>query len=1097
MAQMNDWREQANDDRLTRINNLPPDKRALVLQALQEGSLERERPRVVRRSSEDGAVRLSYAQQTLWLLDQLYPGSRVYNEFVAIKISGTLDFLALEQSLNEIVCRHEVLRTIFSSTEGEPVQVIVPFQPATLPIVDLRDMPEAERDAQVKQLANQETNHSFDVAHGPLWQVNLLRLADDENLLLVSAHHIILDAWSVGIFRRELLELYKAFSAEQPSPLSELPVQYADFAFWQRQHCRKDDLEPDLQYWTQQLSNLPSLLQLPFAKSRPGNRTFYAAREHFGLGSRLTQDLTVLCRHENITLFMALLGGFQILLYRYSNQPDLPVGTAVANRNRTEIEDLIGFFVNTVVLRGDLSGDPTVRELLQRVRRTAVAAHEHSGLPFGFVVEALQPERSPSYSPLFQVVFNLQNTPRHTVEVPGLNFSTVELGSVTSQYDLILSMEETPEGLRGYWQYSTDLFEPDTIRRMSGHLQVILQAMVDDLEQSVATLPILTPSESLEMLVDWNRTAAPVPQDKCIHHLFEAQVIRTPDAVAAVCADQTISYRELNCRANQLARRLQSVGVVPGARVGICMERSITMVVAILGVLKAGGAYVPLDPSCPRTRLTTMLSDVEVAATVTQQKLVAALPSSSAHVICLDYEADGGETENPDVLVAPDNLAYVIFTSGSTGNPKGVPVTHANLVHSTIARVRYYQEPVTVFLLLSPFSVDSSVAGIFWALTQGGTLVVPPSQCAVDMSELCRLVSLHRVSHLLGIPSLYSAILQEAQEGELASLRTVVVAGEPCPARLVEDHRRQLPETSLFNEYGPTEGTVWSTVYRCGPQEPGALVPIGRPIANTEIYLLDRHLEPVPVGVPGELHIGGDGVVNGYLNRPEATAASFISTALTGRRLYKTGDIARYRADGNLELLGRADQQVKVRGFRVELGELEAVLLQHPGIREAAVTVREAGEGQHLVAYVTLHPTSAVLSLEEIARFVDEKLPSYARPSAIEILENLPRLPNGKIDRASLPAQPSHPAATPRPREDWTEMERAVAEIWKTTLQIESVARDDNFFMIGGDSLSVIRVYNRLRATTGARLAITDLFKHPTISSLAQLIGSDSVVGEI
>lgn len=1095
-----------NDDRITRINIRSPEKRALVLEALTEGAPETQESRIGRRSADDEPIPLSLAQlQRLCVLDQLQP-VKAYNECSAIRMVGPLDVRVLEQSLNEIVCRHEALRTMFPTVDGETVQVIAPARAVGLPVVDLSKLAKHARDAEVQRLSDEQTNYSFDLARGPLLRMNLLRLADEESILLVGAHHIVVDGWSLDIFRRELVELYKAFSAGQRSPLAELPVQYADFAIWQRQRLRKDDLGADLQYWTRQLSNLPPPLQLPVANRRPERDTFRGARQHFKVSGNFTADLKALSRRENVTLFMTLLGGLQILLHRYSNESDLPIGTLVANRNHPDIENLIGFFANTLVMRGDLSGNPSVRALLQRVRRIAIEAYDHGELPFDSIVKALQPERSSSYNPLVQVIFNLENTPKQTLECRQLTLSTLDIGSVTAKFDLVLSMEETPEGLEGYWQYRSDLFEVDVIRRMSGHFETLLKAMVANPDQAIATLPILTTVERRQMLVEWNRTEAVCPQHKCIHHLFETQAARTPDSIAVAYSDQTITYRELNRRANQLAHHLLSLGVGAETLVGIFMPRSVDIIVALLAVLKAGGAYVPLDPTDPPERRAHILADANPTALLTQQHLASALPAGSAQVICMraqwQHGADDG-VHNPIASVTPDNLAYVIYTSGTTGNPKGVLVSHRNLVHSTAARSHFYRQPVTSFLLLSPLAFDSSVAGIYWTLTQGGTLVLPADEALGDIPGLCRLLSSWRISHLLGIPSLYAAILEYAQAPQLASLQTVIVAGEACPARVVEDHRRRVGHAEMFNEYGPTEGTVWSTVYRCDSLPARMRVTIGRPIANTQVYLLDAYLQPVPLGVPAELHVAGAGVARGYLNQPELTAEKFISAPLidvSDTRLYKTGDLARYLPDGNIELLGRTDQQVKIRGFRVELAEVEAVLLQYAAVRDAVVTVREDEEGnRRLFGYVSVTP-ALPFAVQELQRFLAEKLPAYALPSELEVLESLPRLPNGKVDRAALTSRRTlRPSMATRSDGTLSEssqpvnlLEWELIRIWERLFGRQGIGRQDNFFALGGHSLLAARLAAEVDNLLGCKLPIAALFQAPTVESLTRRLTEEN-----
>lgn len=1096
-----------NDDTLDLIKELSPEKRALVLKALKEKALDALDPPITPQEAVDGLIPLSFSQERLWLLEQLQPESRAYNELCALRAHGTLDDTTIEKCFTEITRRHQALRTVFPEINGNPVQMITPPHPVRFLHIDLSKLTKAEQESEFERLTYEESRYSFDLSRGPLLRVTLVHLDEQDNILLIAAHHIVLDGWSIGIFRRELEELYEAFRKGRPSPLPELTVQYTDYAIWQRNWLQQEDLESQLRYWTRQLKDLPEALQLPVANRRPENVSFQGARQYFKLSPKLTVEIKSLAMRENVTLFMTLLTGFLILLHRYSSQTDIPVGTAVANRQRAEVEGLIGFFVNTLVMRGNLAGNPTPRELLRRVSDVAISAYEHRDLPFDHVVAALQPTRSSNHHPLFQVVFDLQNTPKHTRGKSRSSFSSMEVTSVPARFDLILSMEDTPEGLQAYWQYNTGLFEPDAITRMSGHLETLLKGMVANPDQSITRLPLLTDEEKRQVLIEWNQThTASHFQDIGIHRLFEAQAGRTPDAIAVSCAGHSLAYRELNRRANQIARHLLELGIRTGDMVGICMQRSVDIIAAPLGVLKAGAAYVPLDPSAPQEHRNHILSDAKPVAILTHQSLAAELSSGTLHVICLDSEivqSDSGPDDDPPILATADSLAYVIYTSGSTGLPKGVMISHRNLVHSTLARREYYSEPVTSFLLLPSFSFDSSVAGIYWTLSQGGTLVIPDETQLLDMTELRGLISLWQVSHLLCIPSIYTAILEKAQQPVLSSLKIAIVAGEPCTKRLIEDHHRQAGHAALFNEYGPTEATVWSTVFKCDSPPPRNQVPVGRPISNTQIYLLDAQLQPVPVGVPAELHIAGTGISPGYLNRPALSAEKFIPAPFSDHtacspRLYKTGDIARYRPDGNIELLGRMDQQVKIRGFRIEIGEIEAALSQYEAVRDAVVAAHEEEEGnKKLVAYLTVHSTPP-FSIPELRKFLTKQLPTYALPSQFDILDSLPRLYNGKVDRLNLPIPQMANSGSVESVATWlSDLEQSIADIWKETLQVDSVCRQDNFFEIGGDSLSIIRVYNRLRGVTDKHLAITDLFKHPTLDALAQYIESRPVVGKL
>jgi amino acid adenylation domain-containing protein len=899
----------------------------------------------------DTDLPLSFAQQRLWFLDQLENQGATYNIPAALSLIGTLNIAALEQSLTEILRRHEALRTKYPMVKGFPVQAIAPTKTVTLPILDLQALPEVEQSAEVRRLATQEAQRAFNLASDSLLRVTLLRLSENSHVLLLTMHHIVSDGWSIGIFIREVVSLYETFLSGQPSPLPELPIQYADFAHWQRHWLSGDMLETQLNYWKQQLADAPPLLELPTDRPRPPVQTFRGATEHFQLKPDLTRRLKTLSQRSGATLFMTLLGAFVTLLSRYSDQEDIVVGSPIANRNRSEIESLIGFFVNTLVLRIDLSGNPTFQELLGRVRKVALDAYAHQDLPFEKLVEELQPERNLSRNPLVQVAFTLENEPMPSLELPNLSLNFLEFNTDTAKVDLEFYLREVAEGLSGCFVYNTDLFDATTITRMVGHFQTILEAIVANPQQRVSELPLLTPTEQHQLLVEWNDTFAVYPFDKCIHQLFESQVERTPNAVAVVFEGQQLTYRELNARANQLAHHLQALEIRPEVLVGIYVERSLDMVVGLLGILKAGGAYVPLDPAYPQERLVFMLEDAQVPVLLTQKKLLEKLPENGACVVCLDTDwgviAQESE-ENPVSGVRCQNLAYVIYTSGSTGKPKGVLVAHQGLCNLASAQICCFDvQPSSRVLQFASFSFDASISEVVMTLCSGATLCLGTKDSLLPGSALMELLHEQAITHVTLPPSALVTLSAE----ELPALRTIIVAGEACSTDLVAQWSK---DRRFFNAYGPTESTVCATVAECtdGSRKP----PIGRPIANIEVYILDPHLQPVPIGVPGELHIGGAGLARGYLNRPELTAEKFISNPFSDERegrLYKTGDKARYLPDGNIEFLGRLDHQVKIRGFRIELGEIEAVLAQHPAVQEAVVIDREDYPGdKRLVAYV-------------------------------------------------------------------------------------------------------------------------------------------------
>ena len=917
---------------------------------------------------------LSFAQHRLWFLNQLDPSSPAYNIPAGIRLTGALDRPALERSLQEIVRRHEVLRTTFPLVEEQPVQAIAPFLIIELPVVDLAELPPDQREAAVQRLAKEQAQQPFDLAKGPLLRLTLLRLTDEEHVLVLTIHHVVFDGWSTGVFLRELTMLYQAFTAGRPSPLPELPIQYADYSRWQRQWLQGEALDAQLAYWKKQLAGEPAALELPADHPRPASQTFHGAVHCSVLPTALSEKLQALSRQEGGTLFMTLLAAFQTLLHRYTGQEDVWVGSPIANRTRTEIEGLIGFFVNTLVLRTNLGGNPTYRELLARVREVTLGAYAHQDLPFEKLVEELQPQRDLGRSPLFQVLFILHNAPVAPLELSGLTASLLEIDNGTSEFDLVMALAETSEGLKINLEYNTDLFEAATTTRLLDHFRTLLEGVVADPGRRLSDYPLLTDAERQLMLVEWNNTAADYPKDLCIGQLFETQAARTPNAVAATFGGEALSYDELNHRANQLAHHLRGFGVGPDTLVAVCMERSLEMAVGVLGVLKAGGAYVPLDPRYPGERLAFMLEDTQAPVLLTQERLVANLPTLPAVVICLDsgWGAVARESgANPSLLGSSANLAYVIFTSGSTGKPKGVAMPHRPLVNLIAWQVRQsFLLPGQRTLQFTTLSFDVAFQEIFATWCAGGELVLVSEEARRDLTGLPALLASHHISRLF-LPFVALQQLAEAcclQETFPSSLKEVVTAGEqlritPAIAHLF----RELPGCALHNHYGPTESHVVTAYSLAGPPSdwPG-LPPIGRPIANSRALRAGQRLQPVPMNCPGELYLGGDCLARGYLNRPDLTAERFIPSPFhSGERLYRTGDMARWLPRGELEFLGRGDHQVKVRGYRIEPGEVESVLAQHPAVREAVVLAREDRPGdKRLAAYVIPRPGSEASAQE-------------------------------------------------------------------------------------------------------------------------------------
>jgi amino acid adenylation domain-containing protein/non-ribosomal peptide synthase protein (TIGR01720 family) len=1063
-----------------------------LAESIERGAAPREAP--IGPAPRKGELPLSFAQQRLWFLDQLEPNSPSYNISAAVRLSGDLDVGALGRVLNEVIRRHEALRTAFASVDGRAVQVVGPALTIELPLLDLSEpsgLPEAGREAQVREAATREARGPFDLARGPLLRATLIKLAEQEHVALLTMHHIVSDGWSMGVLVQEVAALYEAFTQGRPSPLAELPIQYADFAHWQREWLQGDRLTEQLAYWKERLRE-PSVLELPLDRPRPAVQTVNGAIHHFTLPAALTAELRNLGRQQNATLFMTLLAGFKVLLQRHAGQADICVGTPIANRNRAEIEGLIGFFVNTLVLRTDLSGNPTFAELIGRVRETALGAYAHQDLPFERLVEELRPARDLSHTPLVQVMFALRNTPMGELRMPGLTLSALETDSGTARFDLTMQVVDTPDELSCSFEYNTDLFERETIERLEGHLRTILANVVADPSRRIGELEMLSAREREQLLARWNETAAPYPSGTVVD-LVEEQAAKRPDAVAVVLEDRWLTYSEVNARANQLARRLCELGVGPERLVGLSMERTPEMVVGVLGILKAGGAYLPLDPSYPRERLAFMLDDARVSVLVTQAQLAERLPVGAAQVVSLDSSpgAEGGQGlagysgENLPRQSGPENLAYVIYTSGSTGRPKGVELAHSGLCNLATAQAgAFVVEPGDRVLQISSLSFDASIWELTMALTRGAALHLVRQETLLSAEELASVIEGQGITTVTFPPSLLGTLPEDRLAG---TMRTVVVAGEPCSRELLA---RWAPGRRFFNAYGPSEATVCATIHRCDEREPSS-PPIGRPIANTRLYVLDGGMRPLPVGVAGELYVGGAGLARGYRHRPALTAERFVPDPFGGEpgsRLYRTGDRVRYRADGAVEYLGRLDHQVKVRGFRIELGEIEAALARHEAIREVVVVAREDQPGdRRLSAY---YVGAGEVAGSELRAFLKQRLPEYMVPAAFVALPAMPLSPNGKVDRKALPAPDRDRAALEvayaAPR---TASEEVLAGIWAQVLGVERVGIHDNFFELGGDSILSIQVIARARQQ-GLAVTPKQLFEHQTVTTLAAAAGS-------
>lgn len=1079
-----------------RINNLPPEKRELLQKLLALRGVEWKQSSALSQRERPDSIPLSFAQQRLWVLHQLSRSNPAYNMPEAVRFLGPLNTRILAQSLNEIVRRHEVLRTTFK-TIGDGVQIVAPVQEVNVSELDLSTLPKAEREAEASRLTAEEAVRPFDLSTGPVLRVTLLRLAPEDRIILFTMHHIAADAWSMGVLVRELMALYTAFSAGQPSPLPELPIQYADYAIWQREWSQQLEFAKQLEYWKEQLAGAPATLELPTDRPRPPVVGSKGAVQRFALTTELSASLISLARQENCTLFMILLAAFQILLHRYTGQAEIVIGTPMAGRNRAELEGLIGFFVNTLVLRTNLAGNPTFRELLAVVREVVLGAAAHQDLPFEKLVEELQPERDLSRTPLFQVMFALQNIRTEALSLQNLKVIPAGATAAIAKFDLTLFMSETNGEIGGSFEYKIKLFDQSTIERMIGHFKQMLNSIAANPDQRLSDLSILTSAERHEVLVKFNDTAKDYPGDLCIHQLFEQEALRNPSAVAVSFNNERLTYRELNCRANQLARHLRELGVGPEVLVAILMRNSLEMVVALLGVLKAGGGYVPLDPANPRERLAAVLAEADVSVVLTLERLRDMMPGENAiPTICLDTEwkhFNGLADKNLSCTAGPENLAYVIYTSGSTGKPKGAMIPHRGLVNYLSWCTKQYSvaagygSPVH-----SPLAFDLTVTSLFAPLLVGRAVELLNEENAVE--SLGQSLRAGRDFSLVKITPTHLELLRHIfSDGETPGTKAFIIGGEALLGEQISFWQQHAPGTRLINEYGPTETVVGCCFYEVGAASSNSgAVPIGQPVANTQLYLLDKQMQPVPTGVTGELYIGGVGLARGYLKRPHATAEKFVPNPFAsapGQRLYRTGDLARFLPEGNLEYLGRVDNQVKIRGFRIELREVESTLAQHPSVQETVATVREDAVGdKRLVAYVTLAPERRPATAQ-LRLYLRDKLPSYMVPSAIVVLDALPLTTNGKIDYQALPApdntreQLKNSFIAPR-----NMLELRVAEMWEEILNVRPIGMTDNFFDLGGHSILGLRLMARIQKEFDLDLPLSTLFEGGTVLDLVSII---------
>ncbi len=1092
---------------------------------------------------------LSFAQHRLWFMEQLRPNTAVYNIPTALHLRGRLDISALEQSLNEIVQRHDVLRTTFKAINGRHAggqsehehsicQVIIPKLSIPLPVIDVQhdrvplgardsgpqvsvqDDPQTEREIKARQWLTQEAQRSFDLAHGPLLRAALLRFAEDDHILFLNIHHLVYDGWSEGIFFQEMSIYYNTVAASATAAaktlphLPPLPVQYADFAVWQRQWLQGDILQKQLKYWSQQLADSPPLLTLPTDRPRPATQTFQGRHYNLSISHSLTEALKALSQRvqaadaTRVTLFITLLAAFNVLIYRYTGQTDIPIGVPIANRNHREIENLIGFFVNTLVLRNDLSGDPTFLTLLHRVREVALGAYAHQDLPFEQIVEILKPPRDLSYHPMFQIAFALQDAPIESLNLKDITASPYPVERGTSQFDLALLLEEkhgqttaakapAASEINGELEYNTDLYDESTIARLVNHYRVLLEGIAANPEQRISRLPLLSKAERRQLLVTWNDTTVDFPQDRCVHQLFEAQVQKTPYAVAVAFRDQVLTYRDLNQRANQLAHHLQKQNLAAQDRpIAICMRYPLERIIGALAVLKAGQAYLPLDPAYPQARLAFMLKDAQVPVLLTQQALAAwAGKQAQTHVIYLDSDQhliaqNSTQDPTPASTEAPLNsLAYVIYTSGSTGHPKGTLIEHRSLLNLVQWHQRAFKlTPEDRATQIAGPAFDASVWEIWPYLTMGASVHIPDEEIRAQPVKLRDWL----ISQAITITFLPTPLAETLLELDWPSdgscrLRFLLTGGD----KLNRYPPLGLPFT-LINNYGPTENSVVTTSCPIHPVAKTGAPPIGRPIDNVQVYILDAHQQPVPVGIAGELCIAGVGLSRGYLNRPALTAEKFIPHPFNnkpGARLYRTGDLARYRADGVIEFLGRLDNQVKIRGFRIELGEIEAALSQHPDVQETvAVVQEEETDNKRIIAYVVLK-TGTHTSISDLYHYLEHRLPSHMVPSTFVQLDTLPLTPNGKVDRQALPppqsTRPQLAATYIAPRDV---LELKLTQLWETILDIHPIGVTDNFFELGGHSLLAVRLMSQIESQFSTSLPLATLFEGGTIESLASIL---------
>jgi len=1072
-----------NTDIQAKIANLSPEKKELLLRRLAEKQLTQENKIV--RNNDCNSYPASFTQTRFWFLNQLEPDSPVYNMPKALKFSQELKIENIKQALNQIITRHETLRTTFRSENGELKQIIAENWSLELPIINLTEEDNFEK------LATEIIEKPFNLAQDLMLRATLFRLANNEYILLLVNHHIISDGWSSKIIIKELLTCYETLEKRTTNTLPELPIQYGDFARWQKKQFEQRLYKKQLEYWKEKLSGQLPILNLPTDKKRPLIPSYQGKSISFLLNNEIQKKLKQISQQEKVTLSMLLLAAFQVLLYRYTGQEDIIIGSPIAGRKKLETENLIGCFLNTLALRNQLNSNLSFRQFLQQVKQVSLEAYENQDLPFEKLIEELQPDRNLSQSPIFQVMFNFLNTPENSsLNCPSFK-ERINLKQNRALFDLTLYVRQKQAGIEITFEYSTDLFESATIERMTRHFQMLLRGIINNPDEKISHLPLLTQAEKQQILIDWNNTTTAYPKDKCIHQLFEEQVAKTPNKIAVVFEEQQLTYSQLNEKANQLAHYLQKLGVKPETLVGICVERSLEMIIGILGILKAGGAYVPLDPNYPQERLQFMLEDAQISVLLTAEKSEDKLLSYPGKIVCTDTEWDKIEPESKENLksaVCSQNLAYVIYTSGSTGKPKGVLVKHKS-VNRLVKNTNYINiHPSAKIAQIANTSFDAATFEIWGALLNGAKLVIFPKETILQLELFIEQLKEKELDTIFITTALFNQIASIHPQA-FNTFKYVLFGGEKVEPKWVKEIIEKGKPENLIHVYGPTENTTFSTWYPVNNVAKNAdNLPIGKPISNTKIYILDTNLQPTPIGVVGELYLTGDGVTRGYLNRPELTAEKFIDNPFGAGKLYKTGDLARYLPDGNIEFIGRIDNQVKIRGYRLELGEIETILNQHLEVKEAVVIVREdTPDNKNLLAYIVAKSQPPTIS--ELRSFLATKLPEYMIPNGFVFLEKLPLTPNGKIDRKALPL----PDTTRQELETnylapRNELEIKLTQIWEEVLGIKGIGITDNFFELGGHSLLSVKLLSEIEKTFNQKLPLTVLFQLTNIEQQAKLI---------